>query len=77
MNDSYNIGGARMKINSSRIKIYLAERKITQSKLAELCGLSRQNISTILAKGRCNPVTAGKIADGLGVHVSEIIKEES
>ena len=66
-----------MVINSLKIEIILAERRMTQAKLAELCGVSRQNICAVLSKGRCKPVTAGKIADGLGVRVSEIIKEES
>lgn len=64
-----------MEINSLKIKILLAERGMTQAKLAQSCGVARQNICAILAKGKCNPVTAGKIAAGLGVHVSEIIEE--
>ena len=64
-----------MKINSFKIKIILAERGMTQAKLAQLCGVARQNICAILAKGKCNPVTAGKIAAGLGIHVSEILEE--
>lgn len=64
-----------MEINSFKIKILLAERGMTQAKLAELCGVARQNICAILSKGKCNPITAGKIAAGLGVHVSEILKE--
>ncbi len=64
-----------MEIDTLRVKILLAEREMTQAKLADACLVTRQNISRILANGRCNPVTAGKIAAGLGVHVSEIVKE--
>ena len=64
-----------MEIDALKISILLAERQKTQSQLAVECSVTRQNISRILAKGRCNPVTAGKIASGLGVHVSEIMKE--
>ena len=37
--------------------------------------MSRQNISTIIRRGTCEPRTAGKLAAGLGVSVLEIIAE--
>lgn len=64
-----------MKIDVNKIKIILAEREMTRSALAALCGISRQNISTILTRGTCEPKTAGKLAKGLGIPVDEIIKE--
>lgn len=64
-----------MRLDSYRVRLILAEAGMTQSKLAEKCGIARQNISNILAKGRCSPKTAGKLAAGLGVPVSEIVKE--
>lgn len=65
-----------MKINTNEVMLILAERMMTRTELAELCGISRQNVSTILTRGTCTPRTAGKIAKGLGVHVAEITKEE-
>lgn len=65
-----------MEISCRRIQILLAEKGMTQARLAAECHVTRQNISRILGTGKCNPVTAGKIAAGLGVHVSEILKEE-
>ena len=53
-----------------------AERGLTNVALAALCGISRQNISTVLRRGTCTPVTAGKLAAGLGVPVADIIGEE-
>lgn len=64
-----------MEIDSLKVKILMAEKGMTQEQLAEKCCVTRQNISRILAKGRCNPVTAGKIASGLGARVVEIVKE--
>lgn len=64
-----------MKINSLRVKLILADLGMTQAKLAESCGIARQNISNILTKGRCSPVTAGRIAASLGVPTSEIVLE--
>lgn len=65
-----------MKINTKKVMVILAERIMTQTELAELCGISRQNFSTIMTRGTCLPNTAGRIAKGLGVPVSEIVDEE-
>lgn len=64
-----------MHINAHRIKMTIAERKMTQAELAKKAGVSRQSISTILARGTCALSTAGKIAEGLGIPVSELVKE--
>lgn len=66
-----------MKISKQAVLYLLAGQKKTMKSLAEDIGMMPQNLSLILNRGSCNPVTAGKIADGLGVHLSEIIKEES
>ena len=65
-----------MKIDVYKIKVILAEKEMTRSALAGLCGISRQNISTILTRGTCALKTAGKLAKGLGISVAEIIKQE-
>lgn len=66
-----------MNIDSHKIKIVLAELGLSQAKLAEGMGIARQNLSAILAKGRCTTVTAGKIAKCLGVPVSQIVREDT
>lgn len=65
-----------MQIYSDRIETILAEMKKTQSWLSETSGISRQSICTILKRGTCTPKSAGKLADGLGVPVSEIVGRE-
>lgn len=65
-----------MKLNIHKIKLIMAERELTVGAYSKLCGISRQNVSTILSRGTCEPRTAGKLAKGLGVSVSEIVKEE-
>lgn len=64
-----------MTINTQRIETMLAERGLTKAAYAESCGISRQNVSTIIRRGTCEPKTAGKLAAGLGVPVADIIKE--
>ena len=62
-----------MKISAQRIDTILAERGMTKVSLAESSGISRQNISTIIRRGTCEPRTAGKLAAGLGVDVADIL----
>ena len=63
-----------MNINVIKIEILLAERGMTKAALADSCGVSRQNVSTILRRGTCEPRTAGKLAAGLGVDVADILE---
>lgn len=64
-----------MNINAIKIETLLAEKGMTKKDLAENCRMTRQNISTIIRRGTCEPKTAGKLALGLGVPVAELIEE--
>lgn len=65
-----------MKIDVHKIKLILAEEEMTQTDLAEKCGISRQNLNNMLTRGTCVPKTVGRLARGLGVDVREIVKED-
>ena len=65
-----------MKIDTNKVLLILAKNELTKAALAERSGVSRQNISIILGRGTCEPATAGKLANGLGVPVAEIVKED-
>lgn len=62
-----------MMINATRIEILMAEQGLNQRELGERCGLSRQNVGSILSRGSAQPKTVGKLAAGLGVSVKELI----
>lgn len=62
-----------MMLRSKHIETVLAERGMTKKDLAANCGISAQNISTIIRRGTCEPKTAGKLAAGLGIPVADII----
>ena len=66
-----------MKINASKIELLLAEQGLTRIAWAELCGVSRQNLSAIMTRGTCEPRTAGKLAKSLSVSVAEIARQET
>ena len=63
-----------MNLNINKISCIMAEQGLSATNLAERCGVSAPNISIIMNRGRCRPVTAGKLATGLGVPVSEIVE---
>ena len=50
-----------MTINTTRIETLLAERGLTKKALAESCGISRQNVSTVIRRGTCEPKSLFKI----------------
>ena len=64
-----------MKLDCLKIEMTLAENGLSKSQYAKRCKISRQNLSTILRRGSGEPVTAGKLANGRGVSVSEIVKK--
>lgn len=65
-----------MTVNTQRIETMMAERGLTKKALAESCGISAQNVSTIIRRGTAEPKTVGKLARGLGVPVTDITREE-
>lgn len=66
-----------MNISKQKIQYLMAGKKMTMTSLAAASGMSRQQLSVIVAKETCTPVSAGKIAEGLGVPVTEIVKEDT
>ena len=64
-----------VKLNIPEIKRISAVNKFTNTVLAERSGISRQNISTILRRGTCSAINAGRLAEALEVDVCKIWKE--
>lgn len=62
-----------MLVNITRLESLLAAQGMNKSELSRRSGVSRQSISAILKRGNCQPVTAGKLARGLGVPLDEIV----
>lgn len=65
-----------MKIDTERINKLLAEKKLSVSEAADLAGVSMSTLCNI-KNGRttCSYKTIGKIADGLGVALDDIVIE--
>ena len=65
--------GEKMQVNREKIEIAMAAKKYSIVNLAELYGVSHQRMRVILNSQKVSTVTAGKLADALGVPVTEII----
>ena len=64
-----------MNISTIKIETLLAKKGMTKASLADNSGISRQNVSTVIRRGSCEPKTAGRLAAGLGVSVEDILEE--
>ena len=66
-----------MELNTTKIKLLLAEQEMNQADLAIKCGLTRQQISEVLCRKTCSLKTLGRIAKAIGIPVSDIVTEDS
>ena len=64
-----------MRIDRIKLVAELARRDMTQSKLAELAGVSRTTINYIKGGKSCSDEVGAKIAGALGVPVEELIED--
>lgn len=66
-----------MKIDKTKIEILLARKGETyESFERRLWGKPNGSMSRVMSRCSCRPKTAGQIAKGFGVDVTEIIKQE-
>lgn len=63
-----------MKISRDKINICMARKKMNVKELAEVYGVSRARINVILNQREVSIVSAGRLADALGVDVTEILE---
>lgn len=62
-----------MRIDRVKLVTELAKRDMTQKRLAELSGVSRQTITYIRGGKSCSDEVGQKITDALGVKAEEIM----
>lgn len=64
-----------MKINRDKVDVCRARKKKSVAELAEDYGVSRTRMNVILNQRKVSVVSAGRLADALGVDVTEIIED--
>ncbi|MCI9006225.1 MAG: helix-turn-helix transcriptional regulator [Lachnospiraceae bacterium] len=65
----------RIRIDRVKFVTELERRNMTQTCLAELSGVSRATVSYIKCGKSCSDEVGQKIADALGVDVTEILED--
>lgn len=63
----------KIELDRKKIDICRARKKMSVVELAEAYGVSRERMNVILNQKEVTPVSAGRLADALGVDVTEII----
>lgn len=66
-----------MKLNRENIDVAMANKKMSVSMLAETYGVSRSRMHIILNSKTVTPRCAGRLADALGVDVTEIMETQN
>lgn len=62
-----------MRIDRAKFAAELTRQDMTQKRLAEISGVSRVTINYIKGGKSCSDAVGKKIADALGVKVTELI----
>ena len=63
-----------MKISREKINVQMARKQMTVAALAKTYGVSRARMNVILNQREVSTVSAGRLANALGVDVTEIIE---
>ena len=64
-----------MYLDRDKINMAMARKSYNIAKLAEVYGVSAQRMRTILNSRKVSTATAGRLADALGVDVTEILED--
>lgn len=64
-----------MKVSKNKLELAMARAKLNRNELAAKACMPIPTICTIMSRGTCKPGTVGKIADALGVDVTEILED--
>lgn len=72
---NFRKGSAEMKINCKKLVVALLDKDMTQTKLAEVSGVSRPTISGIKAGRKCSDETGYKIAAALDVPIEKLLEK--
>lgn len=65
-----------MRLSRRKIDIAMARKQMTVTQLAKAYGVSRARINVVLNQREVSTVSAGRMAEALGVDVTEILEEE-
>ena len=64
-----------VNIDTRAITVALARKQLTRKGICALSGISESYFSAIMRRGTASAKTIGRIAEALGVDVTEIMKQ--
>jgi hypothetical protein len=64
-----------LKVSKKKLEIAMARAKLNRNDLAEKAEMPVNTICSVYSRGTCKPGTVGKIAEALGVDVTEILED--
>lgn len=64
-----------MRINRKKLAVLLIEKDMKVLQLVEKSGVSRCTVSAVRSGKSCSPETARRLAEALGVDVTEILED--
>lgn len=64
-----------LTLSRNKINIAMARKQMTVQQLAEAYGVSRNRINILLNQREVSTVSAGRMAQALGVDVTEILED--
>ena len=64
-----------MKVDKRKLDIAMARAQLNRGDLAKKAGVPIPTLCNVMQRKTCRPATIGKIADALGVDVTEIIED--
>lgn len=64
-----------MKVDKRKLEIAMARAKLNRDMLAEKAGMPIATVCAVHSRGSCKPATVGRLAEALGVDVTEILAD--
>lgn len=64
-----------MKVDKRKLEIAMARAKLNRDMLAEKAGMPIPTVCNVYSRGSCKPATVGRLAEALGVDVTEILAD--
>ena len=65
----------KMKISRDKVDICRARKKKSVAEMAEAYGVNRSRMNVILNQREVSVISAGRLAEALGVDVTEILED--
>lgn len=65
-----------LKISQDKVQLQMARLAMNPYDLCSKAGISYASYRRIMKEGNCKIATLGRVADALGVDVTEILEEE-